>query len=130
MNKEVKMQEVTEFEKKILQKLLQITKLDGFYPEFDDKNPEISAACNGKKLLYGEKFMEFSEDEQIAVMLHEVGHSLFEESTWKETEFRCDKYVKDMGYGEALIRNYKREEEFEDYFDHPTWLERIERLQK
>lgn len=54
-------------------------------------------------LLLGEKHYNFSKEEKIAAMLHEIGHVRYEGKTGQEGEHLADSFVKECGFQNAMI---------------------------
>ena len=66
---------------------------------FSGKNRPIFVS----NLLLGEKHYNFSRAEKIAAMLHEIGHVRHDRTGGQEGEYLADKFVKECGFGKAMI---------------------------
>jgi hypothetical protein len=95
---------------------------------FSAKNRPIFVS----NLLLGGKHYKFSKEETIAALLHEIGHVRHDGKGGQEGEQLADNFVKECGYGAAMVSVLNRmievDKELQEQGTVNSYEQRIENL--
>lgn len=74
---------------------------------------------------------QFTSQESVAIILHEIGHAMNPEKKGEEGEFIADDYAKDRNFSIHIISSLEKGKKlWKEEFDKPITAKRIERLKE